>query len=211
MDAFKTFYDNLQIGQYNLQSSALSGEIVNAGKATYTGFEVEGEAVLGGGFQLNATVGYVDPQYQQYLGVDHRVQAISVNLANVARLPLRGRQRLRPITWADRINRPPPISAFCTVVAEHTVSEVQHFRQCSMRSRSAIASKSPGDSKNLTASITLGELPISTGALKNVKIQLHGENLLDNRYRLSFIDFGTFGTASYNRPRSFGARFDADF
>jgi iron complex outermembrane recepter protein len=205
VDAFKTFYDNLQIGQYNLQSSALSGEIVNAGKATYTGFEVEGEAVLGGGFQLNATVGYVDPQYQQYLGVDSTGH--QVNLANVARFVFVSR-----LTYnvGGSYKSPPTNLGVFTVVANYAFQSSHFFNALDAESPNN-ASNPSGDSKNLTASITLGELPISTGALKNVKIQLHGENLTDNRYRLSFIDFGTFGTASYNRPRSFGARFDADF
>ena len=44
-----------------------------------------------------------------------------------------------------------------------------------------------------------------------LKVQLHGENLLDNRFKTSFIDLGTYATAAFNRPRSFGVRLNADF
>jgi hypothetical protein len=41
--------------------------------------------------------------------------------------------------------------------------------------------------------------------------QAYGDNLLDNRYRLIFIDSTFLGTSAFNRPRSFGVRVDADY
>ena len=68
-----------------------------------------------------------------------------------------------------------------------------------------------GKAKNLRVNVALSEIPVGTDTLQNVKIQLYGDNLTNHRYRLSGVDFGTYATASFNRPRSFGVRVSADF
>ena len=41
--------------------------------------------------------------------------------------------------------------------------------------------------------------------------QAYVDNLLDYRFKLLFVDFSSYGAASFNRPRSYGVRFTADY
>jgi len=58
---FHTKYDNIQLNS----QQGISPTIVNAGDATIYGFEVEAEAVLGGGFSVNASAGYTHAAYDR--------------------------------------------------------------------------------------------------------------------------------------------------
>jgi iron complex outermembrane receptor protein len=200
---FKTFYDNVQINQRDAQK-ALS-IIVNAGAATYTGFEVEGEAILGYGFQLNGSLGYVDPEYQSYLFKD--ASGNPVNIANLARFPLVSK-------WTYNIGgqyKSPetPVGVF-TGVINYAYQSSHYFQPVDSLAPNNAANPS-GPSENLRASLTLSEIPIATGSLKNVRIQAYVDNLLDYRFKLLFVDFSSYGAASFNRPRSYGVRFTADY
>jgi iron complex outermembrane receptor protein len=57
--AFHTKYDNIQLNS----QIGISPTVVNAGDATIYGGELELQALLGGGFQVNASAGYTHAQY----------------------------------------------------------------------------------------------------------------------------------------------------
>jgi iron complex outermembrane recepter protein len=57
--AFRTRYDNIQLNS----QIGISPTVVNAGTATIYGGELELQALLGGGFQVNASAGYTHAQY----------------------------------------------------------------------------------------------------------------------------------------------------
>jgi iron complex outermembrane receptor protein len=200
---FKTFYDSLQINQRDAQK-ALS-VIVNAGQATYTGFELEGEAILGYGFQLNGSIGYVDPEYQTYLFKD--ANGNPVNIANMARFPLVSK-------WTYNIGgqykSPETSIGVFTAMANYSYQSSHYFQPVDSLAPNNAANPS-GPSENLKASVTLSDMPIPTGTLKNVRIQAYVDNLLDYRFKLLFVDFSSYGAAAFNRPRSYGARFTADY
>ncbi|MDB5394945.1 MAG: hypothetical protein JWM91_2451 [Rhodospirillales bacterium] len=200
---FKTFYDSLQINQRDAQK-ALS-IIVNAGTATYTGFELEGEAILGYGFQLNGTVGYVDPEYQTYLFKD--ASGNPVNIASLARFPLVSK-------WTYNIGgqykSPETGVGVFTGVINYAYQSSHYFQPVDSLAPNNAANPS-GPSENMRASLTLSDMPIPTGSLKNVRIQAYVDNLLDHRFKLLFVDFSSYGAASFNRPRSYGVRFYADY
>ncbi len=59
--AFHTKYDNIQLNS----QQGISPTIVNAGDATIYGFELEAEAVVGGGFSFNASAGYTHARYDR--------------------------------------------------------------------------------------------------------------------------------------------------
>jgi len=61
MAAFHTKYDNIQLNS----QQGISPTIVNAGDATIYGFEVEAEAIVGGGFSVNASAGYTHAKYDR--------------------------------------------------------------------------------------------------------------------------------------------------
>jgi iron complex outermembrane receptor protein len=59
--AFHTKYDNIQLNS----QQGISPTIVNAGDATIYGFEVEAQAVVGGGLSINASAGYTHAKYDR--------------------------------------------------------------------------------------------------------------------------------------------------
>ncbi|MDB6091412.1 MAG: TonB-dependent receptor, partial [Gammaproteobacteria bacterium] len=61
MAAFHTKYDNIQLNS----QQGISPTIVNAGDATIYGFEVEAEALVAGGFSINASAGYTHARYDR--------------------------------------------------------------------------------------------------------------------------------------------------
>jgi iron complex outermembrane receptor protein len=200
---FKTYYDNLQISQENVSTATFF--VANAGQATYTGFELEGAALLGHGFRLNGSVGYVDPKYQKYLF--QTGTGGTINLASQAKFPFVS--KLTYNVGGEFTSELTPVGKFKATVnyayqSSHTFA--------SLYSVSPNAATNPsGPSKNLTASLVVSDLPIKTGAFKNLRLEIHGDNLLNNRFRLSFIDLTSYGTASFNRPVSYGVRLLADF
>jgi iron complex outermembrane receptor protein len=200
---FKTYYDNLQINQRDAQKAV--SIVVNAGEATFTGFELEGTAIVADGLQFDGSIGYVDPEYQHYLFKD--AAGNPNDIANVARFPVVskwtyniGGQYKSPMT---------PVGIFTTRV-NYSYQSSHYFQPVDALAPNN-ATNASGTLENLKASITLSDLPIPEGRLKNVKLQAFGDNLLDHRYLLIFVDFGAYGTASYNRPRSYGFRVSADF
>ena len=70
-----------------------------------------------------------------------------------------------------------------------------------------------GKLTNLKGSLTFSDWPWleQNSTLKNVSLQIYGDNLANTRYRLGFVDFGTYGSASFNRPRTYGARLRTEF
>jgi iron complex outermembrane recepter protein len=59
--AFRTKYDNIQLNS----QQGISPTIVNAGDATIYGFEVEAQAIVGGGLSINASAGYTHAKYDR--------------------------------------------------------------------------------------------------------------------------------------------------
>jgi iron complex outermembrane receptor protein len=200
---FKTFYDDLQINQRNAQTAV--SIIVNAGQATYTGFELEGEAILGYGFQLNGSLGYVDPEYQTYLFKD--ASGNPLNIANLARFPLVSH-------WTYNIggqykSAETSVGVF-TGVINYAYQSSHYFQPVDSLAPNNAANPS-GPSEIMKMSVTLSDIPVQTGSLKNVRLQAYVDNLLDYRFKLLFVDFSSYGAASFNRPRTYGARLTADF
>ena len=67
-----------------------------------------------------------------------------------------------------------------------------------------------GGRNELSGRIALSDIPVGGG---NLTLAVFGENLLNDRYRVSTIDFGAlgFGTAIYNRPRVIGVEAKVNF
>ncbi len=200
---FKTDYSNLQINQRNAQTA--TSIVVNAAQATYSGFEVEGTAIVADGLQFNASFGYVDPEYQQYVFKD--TLGNPVNIANEARFPV-----VSKVTYNIGVQyRMPPLPVGVLTTRLNYEFQSSHYFQPVDALAPNNAANPSGDLKNLKASVTLSDIPLPEGRLKNAKIEAYADNLLNHRYLLLFVDFGAYGAASFNRPRSYGVRLSADF
>jgi iron complex outermembrane receptor protein len=197
---FKTFYDDLQI----LQRDAVANTnfTSNAAKATYEGVELEGTILPGGGFQLDGSLGYVNPKYQEYI---FRTAAGEQNLANVARFPL-----VAKWTWNVGAQIEIPDTGFGSITPRVEYSFRSSFFFQPIDSLSPNNTRlGAGEKKLLNARLTFADIPL--GGVENLQLQFYGENLTNNRTYEAATDFSYAGTASFSRPRTYGVRLMAEF
>ncbi|WP_374648774.1 TonB-dependent receptor [Rhizorhabdus sp.] len=199
-NVFQIDYDNLQVNQFN--SVTRTNFIVNAAKARYRGFELEGALLLGEHVQLDGNVGYVDPKYKEYNQI---VGGVVTNVGSTAHFAYLSK-------WSTHIGAQVRTSPMPMGVATFRVD----YSTKSSARLAVIDSLAPtlqgfrtGTQKELSARVILSDIP----AGDNVKLtaQLFGENLTNNRYYSFATDFGSLATAIFNRPRTWGARLTAEF
>jgi iron complex outermembrane receptor protein len=198
---FKTNYTNLQV------QNTINGlpEITNAGKATYTGGELEITATPTDSWQLEANVGYVDPKYQQYILVQPNGE--SENVANQAQFA--GVSKVNANVGAQYSFTPISIGEFSARL------------DCSYRSRKVwfpLDSQNPYNEivataahENLRAKVSLNNIP--TGSHFKLNLDVYGANLLNEKVVAAGNDFGSlgFGTVVYEPMRTFGVGLVATF
>jgi iron complex outermembrane receptor protein len=199
-NVFQIDYDNLQVNQFN--SVTRTNFIVNAAKARYRGFELEGALMLGEHVQLDGNVGYVDPKYKEYNQI---VGGVVTNVGSTAHFAYLSK-------WSTHVGAQVKTSPMPMGVATFRVD----YSTKSSARLAVIDSLAPtlqgfrtGTQKELSARVILSDIP----AGDNVKLtaQLFGENLTNNRYYSFATDFGSLATAIFNRPRTWGARLTAEF
>ena len=195
---FHTDYDDLQVQQFASGSLGASSDTVNAGEARFDGFELELVARLTTGLTIDASYGYVDPEYEQFLFRDPATDAI-VDVKDVARFPNVARNSLHAgaqydfapfrygslsarIDWFDRSER-----------YFHPLDFVNVFNE---------TIKDPG-TENLSARLTLADMPLGKGTWE---IGVWGDNLSNHDNVGYGIDFGGlgFGGLYYTEPRRYG-------
>lgn len=64
---FRNKFDDLQIAQFEAGSGGASSRLVNAGKATYQGIELDAVAILVEGLIADFNFGYLDAEFDEYV------------------------------------------------------------------------------------------------------------------------------------------------
>ena len=194
-----TDYTDMQINQFASGSGGATSIILNAGAATIKGVEFEATAVPVDGLTLNASVGYTDPQYDEFLFRDPLTNVVS-DVADVARFP-----NVNEWNWTAGAQYAFPSLGFGEPLAQinysyrseiyfHPLDRVNTFN-------SEVAAPGQG---NLSARLILSEIPL--GSSSRMEVSVWGDNLADNDELNYGIDFGGlgFGGASFAQPRSYG-------
>ncbi|WP_265268602.1 TonB-dependent receptor [Sphingomonas lycopersici] len=194
---FRTDYDDLQVPQY----AGGNGFIPNA-NARYQGFEIEALAVPIRRVQLDASLGYVDPKYKEFLIVNPATGVVG-DYAEQAKFPYVpnwtvhvGAQASHSLGFADLMLR---------VDYAHTSKRYFHTIDLLNPANEVIAD--PGQDL-LGVRIALSDIALAGRA--TLRLSVYGDNLLDQHTRQAGIDFGpSIGIAgvNYGEPRTFG--FDA--
>jgi len=191
--AFTTKYKDIQL---NFQQG-VSPTIQNAGNATIKGFEVEANALVGGGFSIQGSVGYLDAYYTSVLAP-----------AQVAPNPYQaGVQAGSPLPksphWKTNIS---PRFEF-PLGSGSVVALADWTHTTSMRTDTEgtfLIHRGPTDMIN--ASVTFN-------AAKNYKITIGGTNLTNERYIVNGQFQGAGGViyGTYSRPAEWYARLGVEF
>ena len=203
--AFYNDYTDIQIAQFEAGSGGASSRIVNAGEATYSGFELDLVAVPMQGLVVDATYGYLDAEYEEYLirrnprDPNGALVDISDN-TTVTRAPENtfslGVQYDIPPLFGDR--------GALSVRVDANYMDDMVFHPFNNEFDSAEARWLMNARVNLTG------IDVGNGSLR---LSAWGKNLLDEEYREWGIDFGALGFAGnvYGQPRTYGLDLSYEF
>lgn len=199
---FYTDYSDLQVQQFASGTGGATSLIVNAGKVVYKGFEAEITALPVDGLQLEASAGYTDPDYKEFLFRDPATNQI-IDVADEARMPQTSKFQARgaiqystPVSFGTITGRVD--YAYRSTIYFFALDRVNPFNR-DIRSR---------PDHNLKARLSFGDIQFNG---VTAEFSLWGDNLTNQKNIDFSVDFGGlgFGAGSYKRPRSYGV--DAKF
>jgi len=218
-DVFKTDYNDLQITQLVQIGGVLATQVYNAGTALFRGGEAELTILPYPGWQLNATLGYVNPEYKKFLfGVPpnqidvHSIAHVGDTATTTASAsaqysfaPMAAGELTLRTDWSYMGPRYYVIGDFTTNAQGQGV--IQTFPGLTYVSE---ATRAPGFS-NLGAQIILDNVPLGLGA--QWMISLFGKNLADQHQKVQGLDLTGLGVIenAWGRGRVVGVNIAAKF
>lgn len=198
---YHTTYDDLQVQQFEAGTGGATSVTVNAGKATYRGIDGELTALVTDGFTVRASVGYVDPEYDEFLFLDAVTNQI-VDVASEAKFPYMS-ETTASISADWMLARLSSGEVMFHASATHVGS--QYWSP--LERTGPFLEDIKGHSRTLVnGRLSVNEISLAGG---KVSLALWGKNLTDKDYRASGVDFGALGFAGviYGEPRSVGVDF----
>jgi len=201
---FYTNYDNLQVSQYTgyTLSGGNSGGVLNAA-ADYSGFEIETEVRPVKALTVDASVGYVHPEYQQIYFPDPVTGNLRnyASAAHVAYVP----------KWTNHLGVqyefPEWEIGSLILRADYSYQSPKYFGIIDLPTQNPFTDQTEAPPQNLiSARITLADVPV-WGGKAMMETSVFGDNLLNDHYVVQAIDFGPavgFAVKQYGAPRTFG-------
>lgn len=194
--AYQTDYANFQSGgpQGVDPDAGFVTDTISAGKARYRGFEAELTIAPIRGLTLMADIAYVDPEFRSFMfgGIDvsdiarfiytsdmqyHFGGRYEFELASVGKLSVQLDYSYKSEAYS---------TVFAPSVPDGTRDPTQSEKQ-----------------RDLSVRVSLGDIDLGGGT---AEFSVFGQNLTNNRYRTTSVDFGALGfvAAAFNRPRVVG-------
>ena len=185
---------DMQMSIFVAGNSAAS-VVQNAGEAVLQGFEFEIVALPTPDLELQATYGYLDAEYKEFIdnGVDRKDQK-DFPYAPRHSASLSAEYTFARGNWGDLTGR---------LDWEFVDSHVPYIEP----SQNAVSEIKPYTLLN--GRLTLANLPV--GENQNVKLALWGKNLLDNEYRVNTLPFGIWTVSYFGDPRTYGVEATWEF
>lgn len=173
----------------------------NAGKVTYTGVEVDFQAVVSDNFSFDGAIGYVDVKFKELLAGQPVNPADGVQ--NIAAFANPG--YTSPLTANLAFNAVFPISSDGTELRARVGYTYEDGKYSFNNAISSPFNEQiRGDNMNLVdAQIVIDKIPVSGG---EARVMIWGKNLTDDNNLLRGIDFGPLGYAGgiFGLPRTYG-------
>ena len=194
---FYTRYRSLQVAQY----TGGQGTTQNA-NARFTGFEVEAQAIPMRGLTIDASIGYVKPEYTRFPYPDPTsATGALADFAGQAHFPYVPK-------WTSHVGAEYAIGevgpGVLSVRADYTTSSKRRFHALNLPNANPFNDviADPGN-RSLSARLTLSEVALGPAS---GEISLWSENITNHDNVVSGIDFGGLGFAgrSYGPPRRVG-------
>ena len=178
-------------------------QVVNAGKTTYTGVEVEGAFQITDNFSIDGNFGYIDINIKEFPGAD--ITGVTRNIA-----PLIAGSGYAPkytASVAGNLTVPVGDAKLNARLGYNYTSAFEMFPNTLTAPFSQVGR---GDARGLVD----GQLRFSGfGPNGGMGLTIWGKNLTDKKYVARSVDFGALGFATviYGDPRTFGATLDVEF
>ncbi len=211
--AYYTKYRDLQVAQFIVPGTTTAGgtDQVNA-NARYQGFELEMQAVPIERLTLTAAVGYIDPKYSSFPG------ALTAGAVNPGCNPILSSTGTTigqdcaaiaafthfPRTTLDlsaNYSLPPESYGEWSVQVSYSYKSGNKWSAFNLPNnpfQEVVATKPFG---LIDARIALSRIPLRRGV--EGRLAVVGQNLTDKAYNVQGIDFGTYGTISWGKRRTF--------
>lgn len=181
---YHSIYKDFQAGVF--VPSLVTTNIINAGKAKFTGFEVEGTLRPVEGLSFNFGGGYVDARYTDFILPDGTDVTDTYVLSRVPKWNYQAGALYRHDVGAERL--------------ETSLNYSWRSSQFSSITPDPLA-KMPSYGL-LDGRIAL--IGIELGGGTTAELALWGKNLTDKEYKVSAINLGVLTLGQYGDPRSFG-------
>lgn len=192
-----TDYNNMQIQQFAAGTGGATSLIVNAGKVRLSGFEAELTALPITGFQIDASVGYVNTNYKTFLFRDPLTNLVS-DVADQAR-------PLYTPKWSTHLGAEysfPVGDALLRLRGDYSYRSKIFFNALDATAPFNEQLASPA-SDNVKARLSVEDISLGSGKLD---VGIWGDNLLNQKNITYGIDFGSLGFAgaTFQKPVSYG-------
>jgi len=193
---FFTRYKDLQVAQF----SGGQGFAENA-NADYPGAEIEFTAVPIDGLTLEASVGYVDPEYTSFPQPDPDGSGV-IDIADIAKFPYVPKTTTH---WGLEYALPAFEWGQLSLRVDYSTSSKRFFHASDLPNLNPLnnAIYDPGQ-KNLAVRVTLADIVVGSGT---AEISGWADNLTDHENVVAGIDFGPalgFAGRNYGVPQRFG-------
>jgi iron complex outermembrane receptor protein len=179
-----------------------SGGVLNAA-ADYSGFELETEFRPVKELTIDASVGYVHPEYQQIYFPDPVTGSLRnyASSAHFAYVP----------NWTNHlgVQYEFPGWDFGALIlrADYSYQSPKYFGIIDLPTQNPFTDQTQAPPQNLvSARLTLADVPV-WGGKAMMETSVFGDNLLNDHYVVQAIDFGPsvgFAVKQYGAPRTFG-------
>lgn len=182
---YHSIYKDFQAGLF--VPALVTTNIINAGKALFTGFEIEGQLRPVDSLQINFGYGYLDARYKEF------TLPTGVDVADTYKIPL-----------APKHNY--------LIGGTHTLplGSVDLVSSLNYSWRSSQWTTITGDvlSKRKAYGVLDGRIALAgirIGDKEELEFSIWGKNLTDEKYWVSGINLSTFTVRQWAEPRSYGA------
>ena len=180
-------------------------QTVNAGKTTYTGFELEGQLKISDNFSIDGNFGYLDVKIKEFPGAD--ITGVTRNISGL----LNGPAYAPKYTGAIAGNVTVPLSGDARLTARLGYNYTAGYQMFPNSLTAPFSQTTEGDARGLVD----GQLRIDGIKLggSSLGLTIWGKNLTDKEYVTRAVDFGQLGFAGviYGDPRTFGLSLDVEF
>ncbi|HQY70407.1 MAG TPA: TonB-dependent receptor [Pseudomonadales bacterium] len=194
---FTNDYTDMQIAQFEAGAGGASSRQVNAGAATYEGFELEFVVVPVEGLTLDANYGYLDTEFDEYMQLNPATNRLE-NISDIAVATYAPEN-----TWNAGAQYDFAPFSFGALSARLDVT----YRDSLVFHPFLNDLTAADDYTLVNGRISLNDIDLGSCCGKGaMRVSLWGKNLADEEYRNFGIDFDSIGFAGnrFGWPRTYG-------